>query len=38
MATLFKLNKIATAMERQDEKDKENIFLMGACIQNPSSE
>jgi hypothetical protein len=32
MSTLFKLNKISAAMELQDEKDRQNIFLMGSQI------
>jgi hypothetical protein len=34
MATLFKLNQITTAMERQEEKDRRNIFLMGSNAEN----
>jgi len=30
MSTLFKLNKITAAMELQDEKDRQNIALMGS--------
>lgn len=30
MATLFKINQITSAMELQDEQDKQKMFLMGA--------
>ena len=30
MPTLFKVNQITSAMELQDEEDKQKMFLMGA--------
>ena len=35
LACLFKMQKIAAAMELQDEIDKHNVFLMGQAETQP---
>lgn len=38
MATIFKLLRIQYALSHQDEKDKQDIFLMGGKVSSQSAQ